>query len=41
MPPGSIAPFSPSCMVEATQHTSLPLWKMGIIIDWSVLWTLP
>ena len=41
MPPGSQAPFSPSWMVAATQATISPLRKIGMIIDWSVLWTLP
>ncbi len=41
MPPGSQAPFSPSWMVAATQATSSPSRKIGMIIDWSVLCTLP
>ena len=41
MPPGSHAPFSPSWMVAATQAMIRPSRITGMIIDWSVLCTLP
>ena len=41
MPPGSLAPFSPSWMIVATHAMSSPSWKTGRIMLWSVLWMLP
>ena len=41
MPPGSMAPFSPSWIVDDTQHTMRPSQNTGMIMLWSVLWMFP